>query len=463
MYKTKTEAPKHPAYDDMLPKWEKMRDTVNGEDAIKDAGTAYLHMTSGQQRDGSDGLARYNNYKQRAVYLNFPKGTVKDAMGMLYARQPYVEIPKNLEYLRTNATPKKEGLVSLMENINKQQLIYGRVFVLADIRKDTKEIYYATYPAKSVINWHSLADDQLPDLDYVVLDESGPTFSEADKKYIWEDRLRVLGIFEGVYYSFTTTPDELDVIDFTDLSTLPANAMAPSYNGKTLTEIPGTFINVTHTGPGVEDPPLLDQANIAIAYYRGDADYRLALFKQGQGTFYGTGFTRDEVENQEVRLGADGLIMSSNKVAKVGFAELNGQGLPQMQIAGKDLKTEALALGVTLFDKAGVESGKALETRSMVKTASIRTIALTAAEGLTKLVRIASGWTSTNVGLVEIKPNTDFLDVSAIPQDVQILYNLIGTAGMNLEDYHAYLHANGYTEKPFIEWRELHDSQMDLI
>lgn len=462
--KKERSAPTHPDYVSMTPDWTVMKDVVKGERAVKEAGETYLPMTSGQVRDGSQGSKRYEAYKRRAVYLNFPKGTIKDGLGMMFSRLPDIEVPKSMEYLRTNATPKGEPLADLLENINYEQLRMGRVFLLADIREDTNEIYFSIYKAPSVINWHTRKEEQSPELDYVLLDESDYDFNEQTKAYVWAEKFRVLGLFGGVYYTFTVNAEGLEKINFSDLATLPADAVAPKHQGKPLKEIPGSFINVTHVGADVEDPPLLDQANISLAYYRGDADYRLALYKQAQGTFYGIGFTEDEINNSELRLGADGFIMSSNKDAKVGFAELQGQGIPQMRDAGKDLKQEALSLGVTLFDKAGVESGKALVSRSMVKTASIRTIALTGAEGLVKVIKLASGWVSSaDASKIEITPNTDFLDINASPQDVAILHSLLESAGMSLEDYHTYLFSNGYTSKAFEDWQQVRENQMENI
>jgi hypothetical protein len=463
---TQQSAPTHPDYDLTLEDWVQMQDCVKGERAIKDAGEKYLPMTSGQKEDGQDGLDRYKAYKQRAVYLNFPKGTINDALGMMFSREPDIETSTTHEYLKDSATLKGEDLASLLQNINRQQLTYGRVFLLADIYDQADKIYMVLYSAKAAINWRTSSVNGRTELDYVLLDESDYVFDESTLEYVWTEQYRVLTIVRtdesSVYYTFTVDPQGLANLDLSDPVTFPDDAVTPQFQGKKLDKIPGTFINVSHTGSDVEEPPLIDQSNIALAYYRGDADYRLSLFKQGQGTFYGTGLSDDEI-NKDKRVGADGAVYSSNKDAKFGFAELSGQGLQEQANALKDLKTEALALGVTLFDKAGVESGKALETRTAVKTSPIKTMALTGAEGLTKVLKICDEWASVSESNSEVIPNIDFLEINATPQDAMILHTLLREGGMTLEDYHAWLYRNRYTDKSFADWKETREPALEEI
>lgn len=418
-------------------------------------------MTSGQLIDGVNGTARYTAYLTRASYLNFPKGTISDALGMMFSRKPDIEVPGGLDYLREGATLERESLESLLENINREQLRLGRIGILTDMREDTGEIYFASYKAPSILNWHTMAEQGSPDFDFVLLDESGYYFESSTMSYGYEQKFRVLVLIKEVYYTFTTTAEGLLKVDFSDVTTLPGDIVAPSYKGKTLNRIPFNIANVSHVGAAIEEPPLLDQSNISLTYYRGDADYRHSLYKQGQGTFYATGLTDDEMK-AEKRLGADGAIYSTNDKAKIGFVELNGLGLPEMRESQQNLKMEALALGVTLFDKAGVESGKALETRSMVKTAPIRTIARTGAEALKLSVESAANWVGAS-GETKINPNTDFLDIGATPQDALILHSLMREGGMTLEDYHAYLHRNKMTDKPFEVWRSDREPRLEEI
>ncbi|MBD4208505.1 hypothetical protein GUH47_21445, partial [Xanthomonas citri pv. citri] len=61
----------------------------------------------------------------------------------------------------------------------------------------------------------------------------------------------------------------------TDLS-VPKDSdyIEPTIRGKTLNRIPFVFINSKDIVARPDDPPLLGLVNLALAIYRGDADYR---------------------------------------------------------------------------------------------------------------------------------------------------------------------------------------------
>ena len=57
---------KHSDYDKWESIWERIRDSVEGYDAIKNKGNTYLPMLNGQDVDF------YNAYKKRSQYVDFP-------------------------------------------------------------------------------------------------------------------------------------------------------------------------------------------------------------------------------------------------------------------------------------------------------------------------------------------------------------------------------------------------------
>ena len=89
---------KHPEYLEFYPLWEKCEDFVEGEEAVKRAGETYLPRLSGQTAN------KYENYKQRAVFYAAAARTVAGLVGSIFRKAPVVSLPKQLEYLRTNAT-----------------------------------------------------------------------------------------------------------------------------------------------------------------------------------------------------------------------------------------------------------------------------------------------------------------------------------------------------------------------
>ena len=107
----------NPAYDDYIHSWTVMRDTVDGEDCIKEKGETYLPMKSGIKYGISD-LDRknhaYETYKARAEFPEIVSPTVTGSQGLV-GKPTKVELPSALESLREQAT--KDGLT--LENMHR--------------------------------------------------------------------------------------------------------------------------------------------------------------------------------------------------------------------------------------------------------------------------------------------------------------------------------------------------------
>ena len=169
----------HPLYSEMLAKWRLARDSYDGEDAIKSAGTTYLPATSGQILDGQGiggtiGDKAYHAYKLRAVYPDLYKEAVEAAIGIMHRESPKIDLPAQMESLRNNSTLLGESLEALLRRINARQLITGRLGLLGDIRRDgdSHRPVIAIYHELAIRNWDDASkDDDDVDLRVVVLDE----------------------------------------------------------------------------------------------------------------------------------------------------------------------------------------------------------------------------------------------------------------------------------------------------
>jgi len=440
----------HPEYAVKLSVWDKMRDTFAGETAVKAAGVKYLAKTSGQS-SSPDGAAMYDAYKSRAIYYNFPSETKKSMLGLMWRKPAAIVVPSKMEGLQTQATPDGLDLDDVLMKINSSQISDGRVGILVDV-KDNAPVselpYLSIYGAESVVNWYSEFVEGEEILKCVVLDESGMSMNDSmewDEVESW----RVLLILNGKYATYTVDsedqitlmPDEKDVI-------------YPSFGGKTLDYIPFVFCNVSDTLSGIEMPPLSDLCDLSLSLYRQEADYRQALFMQGQGTPYATGVTKDEASG--ILFGAFGMVSSENKDAKFGFMELSGQGLPEMRQAVEALKKDCIRLGVSFIEQGQTESGAALETRLSTKTASLKTIATTGGKALGKVLKIISEWTGSPEADVSVTPNLDFADDNSTTQDfVSLMSAKTLGAPLSYLSIHNWAREHGYTDMEYEEELEI--------
>jgi hypothetical protein len=396
----------HPQYSEYENDWQQMRDTYAGERVVKAASTTYLPKTAGQEADGTDGAKAYDAYKLRAVFHDFVSTTVKDMLGLLEKEPTLYKFPARLEPMRESATDEGDKLLVLHRRVHEEQLITSRVGLLLDPPTETSPApipQVVQYNSETILNWDS--DNKIPQ--WIVLDESRYQLNRETFTWEWVEEYRLLALDAetGVYFSrsYDEYPSELVLVQ-------QEGDAVPMMNGNTIDFIPFVCINAASLGLDVESPMLLGLSNLALAVYRGEADYRQALFLQAQDTLVLSGFSEQEATS--IRVGAGAAIRSQNIDAKAEFIGITSDGLTEMRESQDALTSQAKDMGVELRDKSGVESGDAILTRLTVRTATLTTVAKVAAAGIQGLLRMAALWIGVGPEEVVVTPNTDFSDSS---------------------------------------------------
>ena len=116
----------HPEYDLYSSKWAKVRDSIAGEERVKELGSTYLPVLIGQ----SD--AEYNGYKMRAMFYGASARTVQGLTGAIFRKPPEVLFPKSkLEFLE-HIGRSQESLEDISKSLVEEVVGIGRAAVLVD-------------------------------------------------------------------------------------------------------------------------------------------------------------------------------------------------------------------------------------------------------------------------------------------------------------------------------------------
>jgi Domain of unknown function (DUF4055) len=407
---------KHPTYTPRAKQWGLMRVSYSGEDAVKARGTDFLPATEGMTKKGMStgqpGLAIYDAYKTRAVFPDFVQSAVEGMVGVMHRKPPTIKLPKVMEPLMERATINGEGLATLLRQINEQQILMGRIGILADVATDAGPNvlpYISTYTTETIFNWDvsSETEDGIRELSLVVLDQRMP---ERVEQFAWKvvqkylvliDAKKSPGILdEGVtgYWSARVSEKEsVTVPDFTQ----------PSIAGKTLDKIPFVVIGPKDLVPDPDIPPMLSLGHLAMAVYRGEADHRHALYMQAQETLVLIGGENDI----EHGIGAGGYI-NVPIGGDVKYVGVSGTGLSEMREKLKEDRSEAGSLGAKMIEEGGStqQSGEALKVRVAARSATLSSVALAGAEGLKQILKQIATWIGANPDEVEVDPNMEFSD-----------------------------------------------------
>lgn len=442
---------RHPKYIENERYWVQCEDTFEGEARVKEKGSSYLPMTAGQIEDGAregmetKGYRDYASYKTRAIVPDFHAQAVEAMIGIMHHKEPIIKLPAKMEPLRNNAGVHGETLLQLLRAINQEQLITGRVGLLADVETGSTVNdlpYLALYRARNITNWDDgpRSKSNRQNLRMVTLNE---TESVREHPFTWTEKIvyRVLSLGD------ISNPEGVGEYNFgiyEDGESDSAEHKKATFAGNTLNQIPFVIINSKDLVADPEKPPLLGLSNLCLSMYRNQADYQQALYLQGQDTLVIIGGIDDD---EDIRAGAGAKIgLTIGGDAKyIGASSL---GLPEMRLAIENGYKEAADIGGKLLDGQGrdAESGSALHIRVAARTATLNQIALTASAGLEESLKIIAKWIGENPEEVSITPNLDFADE---PIDGQELTNIMSAKTMGLplsrKSVHATLKQKGYT------------------
>jgi hypothetical protein len=401
-----------------------MRDTYAGEREVKRKRVDYLPPTAAMLQDGmttpqSNGWQDYEAYLTRAIFHDVVRDAVKAMVGIMHMKPAVITLPKKMEPMMDNCTTQGEGLQMLLRRINEAQLTSGRCGLLADaptgVDVDKAIPYIAFYEPERIINWDAgRRDEGRDELELVVLDESGLQRQGFTWKTERKHRVLMRGVPDSLLSGWDRPlPDDPYVIavKVNDLSMPMGNDfITPSIAGRPLTKIPFVFVGCNDLVPEPEVPPLLGLSNLALAIYRGEADYRQTLFMQGQQTLVIIGANASDSDTQ-VRIGNKGLID-----LKVGgdakYVGVSASGLGEMrQSVGKD-KADAAAVGIAFLDigNARGESGEALRIRVAARTTTISAVAQTGGNALEQVLKHCAEWMGEDPNEVKVEPTTNFAD-----------------------------------------------------
>ena len=462
---------KHPLYSEFLPDWMEMRNTFRGERQVKGKGTLYLPATSGMNLDGmaqgAAGWQAYEAYRKRSVYHNFVSEAVETLLGMLTMKPATIELPAEMEPLRESATNHGKSLEVLLCRIYQEQLVSGRLGLLADLplTSQTGAVlpYIAMYQTENIINWDDGTREglTLQNLNFVALDESEDERTEGfEWEHVCKTRILLLGDAEaneekgqGVYTQ--------GVYKGAQAAFTEDNQLAPILTGTTLDQIPFVFINTKDVIARPDDPPLLDLAKLCLAIYRGEADYRQSLFMQGQDTLVVVG----SVDGGPFRTGA-GAAIELPIGGGADFKGVSSAGLAEQREALQNDKAEATKLSGGLVNPSSrqAESGDALRLRLGAGTASLQQIANSGAFGLQRVLRIIAEWLGKNPEEVVVTPNRDFTDER---MESRTLVELVSAktlgAPLSSQSIHSKMQEQGLTQLTFEEELSLIESEEPLV
>ena len=404
----------HPEYIQNVGLWEKVRDCVDGEHAVKAKGEAYLPRPSGMI--GAKYDKAYARYLARARFSNFTGRTAEGLHGSVFSRtseqseglsESFMGFLRNVDNAGTSIGKfarelSRDALQTGWGGIlvDHSRLPEGETVDVATANRLGLTAYLKWYKAGNVINWRYDTINERRVLSLVVLQETFEDTANDEFAPTVKTRYRVLRLADGVYTQQEYTPSETKGRKAKEEFT-PGPVMTPRMGGQPFPFIP--FF--PYPAPEPEKSMLLDLAHENIGHYQQSADLRNALHLSASPTLYVS------VENEShipMEKDAEGKPTNTPMTIPVGgdvtpwlagngrltYAEPSGNGLAAMQRDMDASEERMKMLGAKPFDGGpkGVESGKAASIHAAAANSVLGAFAVNMGEVITNAVRLGARW-----------------------------------------------------------------------
>ena len=455
---------RHPEYINRYPEWMQILDCYDSD--VKAKGVEYLPQSGGQasNKDKKVGERQYEAYKKRALYFNYTKETVLESKNSIVRREAIITLPKKLEHLKDNFNANKESALSILDDIYTEQIKMSRIGYLLDPVQKQNEIKFnaVEYEAISILDWNYQRIDGEKKLVYVLLNESQP-IKDENGHWVNKDIYRILGLRKTeesyIYYTRLVSDEEIEEIRFSatpesfDESILKSdNYVEPNITGVKLDFIPFYVANADDNKFETQQPLLLNQSEISLGLYRGDADLRQLLYMQTAAMLFVKGINSDNHKDIQI----DGVVATDDKDADAKYVGVGGEGLSEARLGQEQLHKDVASFGAIASEKNTAESENSQQARITLKTDKLRDVSKAGARLLYFLFYTAGYWmnlSDSELKEIAVEPNLNFKTDSDNAQDLKSVAETWREGSLTNIDYYNYLKKNNYTSfKTFDEW-----------
>lgn len=421
----------HPEYTARRKQWERMRDVLEGQDAVKAKGPTYLPCLNPDVKDDSKS-EDYKIYLQNAEFYNATGLTYEAFIGMIFRKLPQVgelseedamtsEILKNVDLEGTNIYEFVRNIASEVNAVGRVGIVFDYPTAIQDRELTINEAeaagirpYIKMYKAESIINWKYKNVNGLSKLVTVVLHEHVEERPEDPFSHTFVDQYRVLRINESGFYVQEIYDDGGEIIDTID------DIMV---DGERLTEIPFVCINPNSVELHTEKAPLLDLADTNLNHYRSSASLGANIYMFGRATplFKVPGEYWHEFKEQTMEFGVTKSIViptsGEGGEADAGFMEPKGAVQPIITHMDK-LEGRMAAQGARMLSNAkkGVEAADTVRMDMSGELSILSSITNMISDGLS----IAVSWLLEEETIVKL--NSDFM---SMPLDAGMITSLL--------------------------------------
>jgi hypothetical protein len=405
----------HRTYARRRQEYDRIRDCIEGELRLKEAGQLYLRRPSGMTSQ------QYHDYLLGASFFAVAERTLRGLVGAATRHEPILELPPRLAPMRDAATFEGNSLQVLIEQALTEVLSVGRFAMVLDYPTETSSPlvtpHIATFEAEHILDWKEELVDGRQTLTMLRLHENNV---ELEDEGVEQHLLLTLEPAYTVRRLHVTTKrrgDGTSSIQEVEVH----DPITPEVNGRPLFEIPVVIVSPFNLKADVEKPPFLDLVNCNLAHWRNSADYEHALYLTAQPTPWIAGSIPADKVPTTIGSGA---LWHLPEGATCGMLEFTGAGIAAQKAAMEDKVSQMAALGARMVysGKGRNETSDTASLRVKDELSLLHSSVVMVEAALRKLLRIAAEWTQPGTAdQVVLKMHRDFTSAQMDPATLTAL------------------------------------------
>ncbi len=392
----------HADYLENLDAWQRIRDVLAGDRALKRAGEKYVARLDSQTDD------EFRAYVERGSFYNATSRTVSGYVGMIFRRDPVLQIPDRsvavqpaLKTFINDVDLLSTTLDSYAKNLIVDVVSLGRAGTLVDWDGEKENrAYLSAYSAESILNWRQTRLGGQLKLSLVVLSESAPGVPKDDDSFVVVEvpQIRVLKLvptsgdgsftYQVELWQLAASKGRKKEQEWRLVSTV-----TPLRLGQPLGAIPFVFHGPAHSRPEVSKSPIEDLVSANLDHYRLNTDFRHGVHFTALPTAFVTGFDK----SAQLRIGSTTAWVTDTLGATASFLEFKGDGLSTFERALDRVERLLAVLGSRLLEsqKRVSESAEAIAIRQAGESSIIAGLAASVTASLNDVLRWVYWWHST--------------------------------------------------------------------
>jgi hypothetical protein len=349
----------HPEYEKTFPEWQRARDVLAGEDAVKAACEKYLPRLDSQSDD------EYAAYKARASFFGATARTVEEYLDLIFRRAPVFALGTSeqvKDFVRDCDLWGTE-FVRYARRVVREVLSVGRGGSLVFANEAGRPVV-SFWKAEEIVDWSVQRLNDRMCLSHVVLERGG--------------KRTALRMVDGGCWSESLEKRE-------DGEWVVVEKLPVQRGNDALPFVPFVFHGPRHSGPEVQRLPLADIIAANLDHYRLDADYKHGLHFAALPTAWVSGFDKAA----PLRIGSSAAWVSEVPGASAGFLEFSGAGLAHLEKAIEKVERRMALLGARMLEGAAPGEGAGSGAADLCGLGSI---VASLNQSLSRVLQIADWW-----------------------------------------------------------------------